>query len=73
MNNTHSSSSGEDSLNEDDDDVSIAGTETTETTETTLVDRNESDLQVKQLYFLYVPCFFLHIFFIYLVFLSGPN
>ncbi|XP_034249041.1 uncharacterized protein LOC117649948 isoform X3 [Thrips palmi] len=45
VNNTHSSSSGEDSLNEDDDDISIAGTETTETTETTLVDRNESDLQ----------------------------
>ncbi|KAJ1527818.1 hypothetical protein ONE63_007764 [Megalurothrips usitatus] len=45
VNNTHSSSSGEDSLNEDDDDVSIAGTEATETTETTLVDRNESELQ----------------------------
>lgn len=47
VNNTHSSSSGEDSFNEDDDDISVAGTETTETTETTLVDRNESDLQVK--------------------------
>lgn len=49
VNNTHSSSSGEDSLNEDDDDLSVAGTEVTETTETTLVDRNDSDLQVSLL------------------------